>query len=473
MRVLTRLCFGIGLALMCLPLFAYADCKTVVWGSSDYNSLVSQGWGPSVDFFNSPPAGTTVQICSDWKSSTPASSPSTPQSNTCPNPGERPAVASDPVVQNGTLAVGTCYNPNTVGISQQYEQAKQDLASMRCSSSVNTEQLDPKFATCADTFMRQLRQVSPAACIDSAYRSEQQQLAACMGICGRSSCPGLCAPPGESYHQKGLAIDVSKVQISNQQFWSLALQSGIGNPTGLHSSDPHHVQAMNGGSSCATLGYQPTNTDTFVPGPQSNNPYFNYGTNPLPSVSPSLLSPLTNPAQTTPIQSTPTVSAQQCAPQFSCVQNTIYLQTTSCTQQVYQTCQYGCSGTVCLPNPTASTTSPILGTTYPIIVPSTTPALTMLQQFTNPLVVATATAPASAPTLTAGIYNVISADASATPNSASTYNPSGTLPAQQTFVSSDISSGSYTQAPSGLVALLQNLQSVLTHLFSYLVSIGK
>lgn len=36
----------------------------------------------------------------------------------------------------------------------------------------------------------------------SCYRSPQEQLNACMNICGKDHCPGLCARPGNSQHQK-------------------------------------------------------------------------------------------------------------------------------------------------------------------------------------------------------------------------------------------------------------------------------
>lgn len=42
------------------------------------------------------------------------------------------------------------------------------------------------------------------------YRSCREQARACRGICGRRSCPGLCAPPGLSWHQRGLAIDITQ-----------------------------------------------------------------------------------------------------------------------------------------------------------------------------------------------------------------------------------------------------------------------
>ena len=45
------------------------------------------------------------------------------------------------------------------------------------------------------------------------YRSCREQAEACRGICGRRSCPGLCAPPGLSWHQRGLAIDITQESL--------------------------------------------------------------------------------------------------------------------------------------------------------------------------------------------------------------------------------------------------------------------
>ncbi len=140
----------------------------------------------------------------------------TAQSTNCPA-GTQPAVASDAAVQNGTIPLGTCYNPNAVGINQASQSAKQNLASMVCPSGANIQNLDANFAVCADKFMKTLRQVVPGACITSGYRTPTQQLSACMSICGASSCPGKCAAPGRSFHQRGLAIDVSGISNSQTQ----------------------------------------------------------------------------------------------------------------------------------------------------------------------------------------------------------------------------------------------------------------
>lgn len=46
------------------------------------------------------------------------------------------------------------------------------------------------------------------------YRSCRQQAQACELICGtRRGCPGACAPPGLSWHQRAAAIDVTQEML--------------------------------------------------------------------------------------------------------------------------------------------------------------------------------------------------------------------------------------------------------------------
>jgi hypothetical protein len=78
----------------------------------------------------------------------------------------------------------------------------------------------------------------------SSYRTCAEQERACNGICGGgcAGCPGLCAPCGQSCHQRGLAIDVAnwaKVQRA-------LIAQGFHHP--LPDSDPGHFSygACNG-----------------------------------------------------------------------------------------------------------------------------------------------------------------------------------------------------------------------------------
>ncbi|MCE9541808.1 M15 family metallopeptidase [Candidatus Kaiserbacteria bacterium] len=277
-----------------------------------------------------------------------------------------------------------CWVPTDANTGQKIAEAKQNLQGMWCGGSQaqcsfsgvvyrsSIDGLDPKFALCADKFMKQLRAQDPSACIRSAYRSSAHQMCSCQNICHSSSCPGLCAPPGGSYHQKGLAIDVNHPRVTKQILWMTAAQSGLGNPTGLHNSDPDHIQVMTGGTDCSDIGYSPTDTDTFVPGPAVQNPYANYTpqTNPFQNPNTPYMQPTPQPQTPTPQQP---VQPQQCPVQSFCSGNTLYNQDASCAYQTQQ-CQYGCSGNQCAPAPTPTTTPPVIPVT-PTSTPTTTPPI--------------------------------------------------------------------------------------------------
>ena len=216
---------------------------------------------------------------------------------TCPNPGERPTVASDAVVQNGQLPVGICYNPNTIGINQTAEQAKQDLYKMAngsggsCQTTAQSsfEQLDPAFAVCADRFLQAVRQRDPNVHITSAYRNNAQQ--AC--VCRQTS--GPCAAPGNSLHQQGLAIDIQDGSSNTIPAWIHQAAAGYG-ITFPVKNDDGHMQPLTG-SNCSDPNFKPTDTSG------GNTPPAQTLTNPLQQT----LRPTTPQAA----QSSPLVSSSQ------------------------------------------------------------------------------------------------------------------------------------------------------------------
>lgn len=67
-------------------------------------------------------------------------------------------------------------------------------------------------ADAMDAFLQAEGATGPIVVVES-YRSCREQARACERICGARSCPGLCAPPGLSWHQRGLAIDVSQASL--------------------------------------------------------------------------------------------------------------------------------------------------------------------------------------------------------------------------------------------------------------------
>jgi hypothetical protein len=50
--------------------------------------------------------------------------------------------------------------------------------------------------------------------VGESYRSCKAQALACERICGnRQGCPGQCAPPGLSWHQRGEAVDITQTML--------------------------------------------------------------------------------------------------------------------------------------------------------------------------------------------------------------------------------------------------------------------
>jgi hypothetical protein len=71
------------------------------------------------------------------------------------------------------------------------------------------------------------------------YRSCREQRAACEAICGsRRGCPGLCAPPGLSWHQRAMAIDVTQEMLDTPGV--IEALEAAGWCQSLPASDPGH-----------------------------------------------------------------------------------------------------------------------------------------------------------------------------------------------------------------------------------------
>ena len=71
------------------------------------------------------------------------------------------------------------------------------------------------------------------------FRSCRQQALACERICGaRGGCPGRCAPPGLSWHQRGLAIDISQDMLDAPGLIEALEEAGW--CQSVPSSDPGH-----------------------------------------------------------------------------------------------------------------------------------------------------------------------------------------------------------------------------------------
>ena len=75
--------------------------------------------------------------------------------------------------------------------------------------------------------------------IVQSYRTCAQQRTACEGICQNpNGCPGLCAPPGKSWHQLGAAVDVTQGGLDNARIVQALKKAGWCEP--LPVNDPGH-----------------------------------------------------------------------------------------------------------------------------------------------------------------------------------------------------------------------------------------
>ena len=407
---------------------------------------------------------------------------------TCP-PDAPPATETDlPLMQAAGIsnaAVGMCWPRNDRNVGATADKAKQNLSAIVCNGSVDIAHLDAKFAVCADKFMQQLRQASPGACVRDGYRSAQTQANACRRICGQLSCPGKCAPPGYSYHQKGLAIDVSGISNLSQS-WQIAASNGIVNPAGLHRSDPNHFQTLN--SNCAGAPV-PTNdqgdyyndTNRFFPSPPSfPGDSLLRGLLQPPPPPPPPIQP-TSPAATQPTLSTGTsapplgvvnTTAQSpgaCAPQFYCIGNINYYRASTCVDQVYQTCANGCSGTTCI-----GSTTPSISNTNTNVNTNGTSTYDLIGAYANPFSsvdIATITPITLNPnTSNPDVLQPPTPQGTTPPGSVGAVQPASP---QGTFVSNDLAnSPTYGGPQSAFNTTLNNIRNTLLNILNYLRPFG-
>jgi LAS superfamily LD-carboxypeptidase LdcB len=94
-------------------------------------------------------------------------------------------------------------------------------------------------ADAMDAFRRAENSLGVEIDVVESYRSCRRQAAVCEAICGtRRGCPGLCAPPGLSWHQRALAIDVTQEMLDTPGVID-ALEAA-GWCQSLPASDPGH-----------------------------------------------------------------------------------------------------------------------------------------------------------------------------------------------------------------------------------------
>ena len=88
-------------------------------------------------------------------------------------------------------------------------------------------------------FLRAQRDAGVPIPVVQSYRSCAEQRRACRSICGNpEGCPGLCAPPGLSWHQLGAAIDISQEGLDDPRIFQALIDNGW--CQSLPDSDPGH-----------------------------------------------------------------------------------------------------------------------------------------------------------------------------------------------------------------------------------------
>ena len=90
-----------------------------------------------------------------------------------------------------------------------------------------------------EAFVQAQREASVPIPVVQSYRSCAEQRRACRQICGDpEGCPGLCAPPGRSWHQLGAAIDIAQEGVDDPAI--VAALEVHGWCQALPDSDPGH-----------------------------------------------------------------------------------------------------------------------------------------------------------------------------------------------------------------------------------------
>ena len=94
-------------------------------------------------------------------------------------------------------------------------------------------------ADAMDAFREAEAAVDHEIVVVESYRTCREQALACERICGtRGGCPDLCAPPGLSWHQRALAIDVTQDMLDAPGVIDALEGAGWCQP--LPASDPGH-----------------------------------------------------------------------------------------------------------------------------------------------------------------------------------------------------------------------------------------
>ena len=399
----------------------------------------------------------------------------------CPT-GAHPATGADVVLMksagiNGAV-VGMCWDPNDKYVGQSDAEAKQFLISLytnpgTCSQKglsnprvEGIQKLDSQFAV---NLAALLKAAPMSITINSAFRTPEAQ---------------QCANPKvqSSNHSRGCAVDLGYNQntcstaacqwiVANASRFNLVIRMRYA-PEWNHI-EPTSCAGKSTGAVVTNGTYSNTEDANQSTYPIVPNTTTSYPGAPVPTVS----TPVSTLPATTQTTQTTSTGASLCTPAFSCSNNVMYYQTTSCTTQVYQTCTSGCNGNSCATiAPSTGTSTLVLGTST-VQASSTMDLLNSLSSNVSLSATPIGTATPLALALNGNTSDVTqlggNTSSIVTPGTIASIQP---ITAQQTFTSTDLgTNGTYTgtgsQQSSGLSKILSDLHAALTWALGYLRSL--
>lgn len=372
--------------------------------------------------------------------------------------------------------VGTCWDSSSKTTGAETGQAKEYLRSTLCGSTGNNyggmgpdgtvSGLDAKFAVCAAKFFKAATQAGIPVCLREGKRSvaKQEQYAEEYRRGGGIACTKGAA----CEHPRGIAIDVNTNSEDNyRKLHAMARQYGVIFYLGFKDK----VHFVPNGGDCSAGGTSPHD---FSSGRQS--PFLG------DSLLRKLLSTPPPPPTTSPAATQPTLSSAPpigvvnstamplgvCAPQFYCIGNINYYRTSTCIDQVYQTCAGGCSGTMCVGSTTPSMDSNSNSNTNT----NGTSTYDQIGQYADNGTTAIATVTPIALNPNTSNPNVLQPSQTQGENYQGTVVvPQPTSP-QGTFISNDLANSAPGQSQSTYFATLNSIKNTLIGLLNYLRPFG-
>ena len=373
-----------------------------------------------------------------------------------------------------------CWDPNNPNAGQAVGDAKQYLQTLlkpvqQCiTPQQQIEGINSSFAICAARFIQAYQQQGGKVTITRAYNTIQCEAALCVNNAG---CGGFeNSPAPNSSHVQGIAMDLSSPQQAQMDaFANQNPQFGVCFPL-LKQGDVYHLVLAgvpgNGESKdCATFFgmTQACSGSNFNPSEVPPNYPSAPGTvgNPAPTLSSATQNPLlpsqsptvtANPFSTSPISPTQSAQTQACTPQYVCSANTVSYESSSCTTQVVQTCQYGCSGTVCAPSPSQSASSSLPGLSQNSAITGTTAIGTSTSLLLNASLSQSVQGSIASQGNPANVVTTVATGSGYTPDIGQTtfsFNSSGSVNTEQSLL-------------SPLQRLLQQLRGVLVSILNFL-----